>query len=148
MSEPLVEPTAKSAGGGRRTRRGRVLILEDAPELMQGDRSSAARPTLAKLLNLKDGILRHELRLVILATTHERSNVPGSALTRAGRCLQVLEFPRLDAQQTASWLGKRKQDSAGGLHDASLAELYARMSPDSPAAFQPGTQMGFAARGK
>lgn len=147
LNELVIDPTEKSAGGGKRTRRGRLLILEDAPELMQGEQGSAARSTLAKLLNISDGILRHELRLVILATTHERSSVPASALTRPGRCLQVLEFPRLDADQTARWLEQRRQQSPCDLHDASLAELFARVGPDGLPAFQPSSSIGFAARG-
>lgn len=145
MNELLVEPTSKRAGGGRRTRRGRLLILEDAPELMQAEQGSSSRATLAKLLNATDGILRDELHLVVLATTHERTRVPGSALTRPGRCLQVLEFPRFDRKQAAKWIEGRKQPPANDMRDASLAELYQREVLDAPAPHRQ-EPMGFAGR--
>ena len=112
MNQLLLEPSEKSRrGSARRCRpgRGRLIVFEDAPELHQGELGEAARSTLAKLLNATDGLLEGDLRVVILATTHEEGAIRPSALKRPGRCLMVHPFPRLSAGDCTAWLRARER---------------------------------------
>lgn len=103
--------------------RWKVLVVEDADELIRADARREAGASLGRLLNLTDGILGHGLRVLLLITTNEPMRALHPAVVRPGRCLADVQFRPFSHREAASWL-----DGAGSLAGAgehvTLAELY------------------------
>ncbi len=83
--------------------RWQVLILEDAESVL---RKSSSSNSLAKLLNLADGLLGQGLRCLFLITTNERVTDMHPALLRPGRCMANIEFTPLTASEASSATGQ------------------------------------------
>jgi len=91
----------RSADGG--DNRWQLLILEDAESVL---RKSASSNSLAKLLNLADGLLGQGLRCLFLITTNEQVTDLHPALLRPGRCMANIEFTALTAHEASSATGQ------------------------------------------
>ena len=89
----------------------RVLVIEDAGELLREDAKSRVGQALSRLLNLGDGILGQGLRVIVLITTNEPIQRLHPALLRPGRCLSEIEFRKSTAAE------------CGGEEPLSLAEV-------------------------
>lgn len=72
--------------------RWRVLVIEDADELLREDAKDRVGQALSRLLNLGDGILGQGMRVLVLITTNEPVRRLHPALIRPGRCLAEIEF--------------------------------------------------------
>ena len=103
---------------------GRLIILEDAPDLVLDTGAGVGRASLSKLLNVSDGLVGQGHGLVFLATTHEPGAVPESALHRPGRSLQVQHFRPLQSSEVKNWFERRQLRQPDALPNATLAELY------------------------
>lgn len=112
----LVPDSDEEDGDARWT----LLIVEDADELLRSDARSTSGQALSRLLNLSDGFIGQGLEVLVLLSTNERLSGLHPAVSRAGRCLSEIEFPRFSRQEAAGWLGHDLPDTAV---DASLAEL-------------------------
>jgi hypothetical protein len=108
------------AGSGRRHR---LIVLEDAGELLVPDAREHAGQGLSRLLNLTDGILGAGLRTIVLVTTNEPIGKLHPAVARPGRCWSDVEFTRLSADESDAWLSERGLIPRNRSH--TLAELYA-----------------------
>jgi hypothetical protein len=86
--------------------RWRLIILEDAGELISGD-SRAGDQAVSRLLNIADGLLGQGTRTVILVTTNESVLRLHPAARRPGRCLADLEFLPLSPDEANAWLAAR-----------------------------------------
>jgi hypothetical protein len=84
--------------------RWRMLILEDAGELLAADAKERAGQGLSRLLNVVDGLVGQGLRLLILVTGNEPLQRLHPALSRPGRCGSVVEFFSLDQTEASGWL--------------------------------------------
>ncbi|MHB8669072.1 MAG: DUF5925 domain-containing protein [Acidimicrobiales bacterium] len=121
----------------------KLVVLEDAGELLAADARQQAGAALARLLNLTDGILGQGLPVLILVTTNEPLGCLHPAVTRAGRCLANICLPRFSAREASAWLGE------AGLRapkdGATLAELYglrdATLPIELPSHFHSGTYL-------
>lgn len=89
----------------------RVLVIEDADELLREDAKSRVGQALSRLLNLGDGILGQGMRVIVLITTNEPIRRLHPALLRPGRCLSETEFRKFTAAE------------CGGTDPLSLAEV-------------------------
>ena len=89
----------------------RVLVIEDADELLREDAKSRVGQALSRLLNLGDGILGQGMRVIVLITTNEPIQRLHPALLRPGRCLSEIEFRKFTAAE------------CGGPEPLSLAEV-------------------------
>ena len=89
----------------------RVLVIEDADELLREDAKSRVGQALSRLLNLGDGILGQGMRVIVLITTNEPIQRLHPALLRPGRCLADIEFRKFTAAE------------CGGPEPLSLAEI-------------------------
>ncbi len=98
----------------------RVLVIEDADELLRADAKERVGQALSRLLNVGDGILGQGVRTLILITTNEPVGRLHPAIVRPGRCLADIEFRRFSRSEASALLG----EDAGS--DLSLAELVAR----------------------
>jgi len=103
--------------------RWRLIVLEDAGELVRADAKAAMGQALSRLLNVADGLVGQGLKLLFLITTNDDIRKLHPATTRYGRCLSQVEFRRFDEDASAAWLRHRGIEQGRGI--LSLAELYA-----------------------
>ena len=120
--------------------RWRLLVLEDCDELIRSDAKKGAGQSLARLLNVSDGMLGQGVDLIIAITTNEPLTRLHPAITRPGRCLAEIEVGPLSPSEARAWLGRPVAAPDGGL---TLAELYARrgdleLVTDEPAPLSTG----------
>lgn len=103
-------------------KRWRLLVLEDCDELIRVDAKQGTGQSLARLLNLTDGLLGQGLEVLVCITTNEELSRLHPAVVRPGRCIAQVHVGRLPRPEAAAWLG-----SATGIgpEGATLAELYA-----------------------
>jgi hypothetical protein len=105
------------------SRRWRLLVLEDCDELIRVEAKQGAGQSLARLLNLTDGLVGQGLQVLVCITTNEDLTRLHPAITRPGRCLAQLHVGRLPKAEAAAWLGTSQGIGPDG---ATVAELYAR----------------------
>ncbi len=101
----------------------RLLVLEDADELLRSDAKRETGQALSRLLNVADGFLGQGVRVLVLITTNEPLGRLHPAVVRPGRCLAEVEFTPLTAAESAAFLGPAGGRTAEGL---TLAELFER----------------------
>lgn len=118
----------------------RLLVLEDAGELMSAEARLDAGQGLSRLLNLCDGMLGQGIDLSVLITTNEPLQKLHPAVTRPGRCSMEIEFDAFTAHEANSWLVDRGHDGAVRTPHA-LAELFAVLRGETTAERRP---IGFA----
>lgn len=118
-------------GGGRTVRearqRSKLIILEDAGELMTTEARVTTGQGLSRLLNMTDGLLGQGLKVMILITTNEPLRAMHPAVIRPGRCLSEMEFGALSAEKANRWL--HEHGSNAQVHGpATLAQLYSMLA--------------------
>jgi hypothetical protein len=113
--EDLWDPRAVSSS------RWKVLIVEDADELIRADARLDGGASMGRLLNLTDGILGHGLRVLLLITTNEPMRGLHPAVIRPGRCLADVQFRPFTRPEAETWL-HGLGPTAG--NELTLAELY------------------------
>ena len=102
-------------------RRWKVIVVEDADELIRADAGRTSGPSLGRLLNLTDGILGHGMRILLLITTNEPVRALHPAVVRPGRCLADVRFRPFTRHEATEWLHGHSRLPEG---DLTLAELY------------------------
>lgn len=98
----------------------RLLVLEDAGELIADDARQQSGQALSRLLNMADGMLGEGTNLLIAITTNEDISALHPAITRPGRCLVKAEIGKLPIGEAQDWIG----DSYRVTEPMTLAELY------------------------
>ena len=99
----------------------RLLIIEDADELLRADAKQASGQAMARLLNLADGFLGQGLDLLILLSTNEPIGRLHPAVSRPGRCLAEIGFRPFARAEAGAWLGEPVSADS-----VTLAELFHR----------------------
>lgn len=99
--------------------RWRLLVLEDAGELLASDARDRVGQGLSRFLNAADGFLGQGLRTIMLVTTNEPMESMHPAVARPGRCFAQVEFGPFPVSEAAEWLNREVQE------DMTLAEMYA-----------------------
>jgi len=102
----------------------RLIVLEDAGELLAADARQQVGHGLSRLLNVSDGLLGLDSNVMVLISTNEPLGRIHPAVHRPGRCLAEIEFTRLDVEEANAWLA-REGSSERVASPKSLAELYA-----------------------
>jgi hypothetical protein len=100
--------------------RWRLLVFEDADELLRADAKREAGQSLSRLLSLSDGFIGQGVNVLVLITTNEPIGSLHPAVARPGRCLADVEFGPLNRAEATALLGF---DAAGEL---TLAEAFER----------------------
>ena len=114
----------------------RVLVIEDALDLILQETRQKDSSTISRLLNLTEGIIGQGLRLLVLITSNEKVSNIDEAFLRKGRCLQLLKFDSFNKQEAEAWLKNHNMNGRSKVEDSmTLAQLYARMNP----AFEQGS---------
>lgn len=104
--------------------RWRLLVLEDAGELLRKDAAEVTGKALSRMLNAVDGMIGQGLRILVLVTTNEDTGALHDAVARPGRCACEIKFERLNSEAANQW---REAHSLPSGTSASLAELYAEL---------------------
>jgi hypothetical protein len=102
----------------------RLLVLEDAGELMAASARADVGQGLSRILNLADGMLGQGQRCLLLVTTNEPIGRLHPALRRPGRCWAEVEFTPFSGREAGAWL-RRQGSPRRAPRGATLAELYA-----------------------
>lgn len=126
ISEVLTRPIPVAGGptfstAGEPDKRWRLIVAEDSDEYLRASARRDAGAGLGRLLNLADGVLGQGFNTLILLTTNEELHRIHPALTRPGRCLARVEFPRLSPAEARRWLPDECPTPDQPL---TLAELY------------------------
>lgn len=116
--------------------RWRLLVLEDAGELLAADAPARVGLGFSRLLNTVDGLIGQGTRALVLVTTNEPLGKLHPAVTRAGRRLAETEFTPLAREDAQHWLAARGVEHALS-GPTSLADLFAvidnrERSPQQP----------------
>ncbi len=100
--------------------RWRLLVLEDADELLRAGATRELGQSLSRLLSLGDG---RGLNFLVLITTNEPIGRMHPAVARPGRCLADVEFGLLSGAVTEALGGTSTSGVTGGV---TLAEVVER----------------------
>tara|TARA_R110000851_G_scaffold292317_1_gene446746 strand:- start:16863 stop:18044 length:1182 start_codon:yes stop_codon:yes gene_type:complete len=108
----------------------RLIILEDHAELF----TSKCRESkgLSTILNLTDGILGQDLRLMFLLTANEDIKEIDPAIKRPRRCIGVTEFKGFTLEEAIEWAPEEQREFFketlptldGGKEEFVLVDLY------------------------
>lgn len=128
--------------GGADEERWRLLILEDAGELIAADARAVAGRALSRLLNVADGLLGQGTRTLLLVTTNEPVKGLHPATRRPGRCLADIEFAPLSPEEANAWLAKHGHDRRVD-RPTFLAELFGQAESGPLAAEAETPAFGF-----
>lgn len=122
----------------------RLLILEDAGELIAADARAVTGQALSRLLNVADGVIGQGTRTLLLITTNEPVKRLHPATRRPGRCLADIEFTALSVPEANAWLAARGHEHRVD-RPTPLAELFAGAS-EGPLTLDgaPAPSFGFA----
>jgi hypothetical protein len=104
--------------------RAKLIVLEDAGELVTASARANAGQALSRLLNISDGMLGQGANISVLVTTNEELDDLHPAVRRPGRSWAHVEFSRFDAERARAWLAERgiEHEPTGPM---TLAQLYA-----------------------
>jgi SpoVK/Ycf46/Vps4 family AAA+-type ATPase len=102
----------------------KVLVVEDAHELVASAATGGASEALTRLLHATDGVVGGQAKVLFLLTTNQRLDRVHPALLRPGRCLAEVEIPPLPAAEASAWLGRPVRTPA------TIADLYAEGRAD------------------
>lgn len=100
--------------------RWKLIVCEDAGELVSQDAKMQTGSGLTRFLNLCDGMIGQGLRIQVLLTTNEDMSRFHSAVTRPGRIVSNLVFPKFPQEEAEVWM-----DGPVGKREITLAEMYA-----------------------
>lgn len=111
--------------------RWRVLVIEDADDIVRSGSNGGNGRALSRLLNVGDGIVGQGLRVLLLLTTNEPPAQLHPAVTRPGRCLAHTEFRRFTRPEAVAVFG----DDVPRRERLTLAEILCDEAPpeDGPA---------------
>jgi hypothetical protein len=118
----------------------RLVVIEDADELLRADAKRETGQSLSRLLNLADGFIGRGLRTLVMITTNEALGRLHPAVVRPGRCLAEVEFPPLARTEAAALLGAGPvAPGASGIPagEMTLAEVFERRGEISRVTSQP-----------
>jgi ATPase family associated with various cellular activities (AAA) len=122
--------------------RWRLLVLEDAGELLGIAAPAEIGRGFARLLNIADGLLGQGSKALILVTTNEPLGKLHPAALRPGRAMATLEFVPLRAEEARAWLTARGLERALS-SPATIAELHAMLAGEPGAGGGPSREAAF-----
>lgn len=122
----------------------RLIILEDAGELVGAEARSQTGQALSRLLNAVDGMFGQGTKCVLMITTNEEKGKLHEAVGRPGRCAKDVTFQAFTTQEAAEWLGANGGNPLDAKNDMTLSDLYAAMHHHNNTAGTSEKSIGFA----
>ncbi len=140
----IVEPEAFFSGGpymmqtllqdsGPGEDKWKVIVAEDAGEMLAKDAKMMIGQGLSRLLNIVDGLLGQGLKVLVLITTNEEMGKLHEAVARPGRAVCNIEFKTFTKDEAERWLVDHGVAFPQACVPTSptLAELYARLAEET-----------------
>lgn len=121
----------------------RLIVIEDADELLSDDAKDRTGQGLSRLLNVCDGLVGQGLRALFLLTTNVDLRNMHKAVTRPGRCRANIEFGKLSNSEANAWREAHGVPTKSGQKDTSLADLYEEMNNERVEEVVASRPMGF-----
>jgi hypothetical protein len=100
-----------------------LLVIEDGDEFLNVDSADSKGQSIARLLNMGDGIIGQGLNLLTLITTNVAVDKLNPAIIRPGRAMCNLEFGKFSPEEATAWTAERGR-SIEFESEATLAEMY------------------------
>ncbi len=122
--------------------RWRLLVLEDAGELLGIAAPAEIGRGFSRLLNIVDGLLGQGSRALILVTTNEPLGKLHPAALRPGRAMATLEFAPLAPAEASAWLAQRGLERRLD-EPKTIAELHAILRGVESTGRPAGSRVGF-----
>jgi hypothetical protein len=116
-----------------RDREWKLLILEDAGELLAPDARVEVGQGLSRFLNVTDGLIGQGMKALVLVTTNEPLRKLHPAVARPGRCLAEVEFTALSVEEANAWL-QANGSNVRVDRPTPIAELYSVLAGREPEA--------------
>lgn len=103
-----------------------MLVIEDGDEFLNVESKDSKGQSIARLLNLADGIVGQGLNLITLLSTNVDVASLNPAVVRDGRALTNLHFDKLSVDDATAWATAHDLElGEGGIEEPmALAELY------------------------
>jgi hypothetical protein len=120
----------------------RILVLEDASELLGASAKAEVGSALQRFLNAVDGMIGQGLRVMVLATTNEEVGKWHEAVTRAGRTIARVPFPELSEVEAIEWAEAHGLEQGPG-GPQRLADLYGLLATSKAPALDEERKVGF-----
>ena len=133
--------TAQPSRGEQADAKWKMVVLEDAGELLAVDAHERTGQALSRLLNVTDGMLGQGTNVIMLVTTNEPVGLLHPAVTRPGRCWKSIEFQSLTVIEANRWLAEH-DSLARVTQPTALADLFEILRGRTPVVKRP---FGFAA---
>lgn len=113
--------------GNKEPGKWRLLVLEDAGELLTKDAKSEVGAALSRFLNAVDGLIGQGLKVMTMVTTNEELGALNEAVTRHGRAASEISFLPLSAREAMHLLGRLSDDEHVDvfMEGTILADVYA-----------------------
>jgi hypothetical protein len=109
----------------------RIILIEDAAELISTDAKERVGQGLAQLLNVTEGLLGQGLKIMVFITTNEKVGNLHPAISRPGRCSFHHDFGKLSEDRSKDWLEAKGLGPKFDGKKHTIAELYALMNEDA-----------------
>lgn len=103
----------------------KLVILEDAGELISVEAKARTGQALQRLLNVTEGMIGQGLQVMILITTNEDIEKFEPAVIRNGRCLQNIEFQPLSKEEATAWCERQEIEHPDFRYPTPLSDLFA-----------------------
>lgn len=101
-----------------------LLVVEDADEYLAVGSREAKGQSIARLLNIADGIVGQGLNILTILTTNVAVDELNPAIVRPGRCLANVNVGAFPASEASQWLTDRGKPGVEFDNDVTLATLY------------------------
>ncbi len=119
------EEVLPSLPGSRRPRP-KLIVMEDAADLILLESRTRHYDKLGKLLNLTDGLFGQGRKDLFLVTFNVEITEIDPAFLRPGRCRSKIEFPSLSKEDARRWLNRHGIEHAPR-EETTLAEVYRKL---------------------
>ncbi len=106
----------------KRTTQFRLIVIEDADELIATNAKDRTGQGMARLLNICDGLIGQSIDVLVLITTNEPLVALHPAITRPGRCLVNIHMDELAPTEADAWRKAHHLEPTD--KGATIANLY------------------------
>lgn len=114
-----------------------LLVIEDGDEFLNVNGRDSKGQSIARLLNLADGIVGQGIKLLTVISTNVNVEDLNPAVVRPGRCMANLKFGEFEIEEAQEWLAAHGVEGYEVEGPMSLAKLYALKNGDDPDAVEP-----------
>lgn len=119
----------------------RLLVVEDAGEMLSLDAKERSGQGLSRLLNSVDGLLGQGLKVMFLITTNEPLRKLHPAVSRPGRAAVEAEFSALSLEETGAWCDSQGIERID--KSLTIAQLYNELNGGEAEIIEQKASFGF-----